>query len=324
MDLTRDFQEDRFWSLYRESFQGPLPVGELRRLEGPVVYVFLAPLPVRYPKGESRVVYIGYTESTTGRFKDHEKIRAAESFFAMPLRGYLRDVKEHCPGWRRLSESEKRSTHVTMERVFLYIFNLVMGAIPDRNNRRDLPGPQVMVVANWSLDQRLKEYRKEILLRESLQPDQLREMFGIGESDERADRGEPSRKLAERKPRAASSRENAGWSQSALFDEAPSASKTLEALVALIQQSFPGFKQGKNYEGRIMFSNPAGSGPPIDVVKLWPSRGAIIVRVRACGNSSGRVRLKHRPWGGSYRVPIGENVAAAFREIKREITSEWK
>jgi len=140
------FGTDLFLELFKEELLGPKTPSEVRRLDGPHVYFVHCREQFKYNEGYSRVAYIGFTESPRTRFSDHSKVHEQDALFVLPLTKYLRALKENFEDWRRLEERQKRTIHESAERLFLYLFRRIMGSIPRRNTRRDIPTKEAALV----------------------------------------------------------------------------------------------------------------------------------------------------------------------------------
>jgi len=130
---------DHFLQLFGVELEGPKTPKEVRRLEGPHVYFVHTVEQQRYAEGYSRIAYIGFTESPRTRFADHAQVEDGDALFVLPLTKYLRVLKESFDDWRDLEKRQKRSIHESAERLFIFLFMRVMGSMPARNSRRDLP-----------------------------------------------------------------------------------------------------------------------------------------------------------------------------------------
>lgn len=132
-------------------------VPEARMLPGPHVYLIRAPRPIVYPAGSSHIAYIGYTDSPKARFANHEHVNKDDRLLLTALQPVLRQVKLNYAGWGRMSDGEHRTIREHSERLFIYLFQRLMGAMPARNTRRDLPTKEATLVAEYLLKAKISE-----------------------------------------------------------------------------------------------------------------------------------------------------------------------
>lgn len=133
----------------------PVSEWEARSFEGPHVYLVISREVIQYPLGRSHVAYIGHTDNPARRFIDHAHVHRFDMIALIPLQTVLREVKLRDPSWRTMGHHEGRNIRLDVERLYLHTFKRLLGALPIRNRRDEIPDRRSMLAAEVFLSARV-------------------------------------------------------------------------------------------------------------------------------------------------------------------------